>query len=190
MMCRCVHPDTPHSRVPLRRLAVQFLAAGLVMALATGCAWVDRLVHRKEAGAHAISLHPFAEPGNDVSGRTQMVVDAGGTQRVCIRRAPILSNRQMMEGKLESGGDPQRPALRLRLDRQGAMLWLQACQEAPGDRVAVMLDGFFWYTMTLPRPTDTQSVLIDGPIGQTEAQAIVDSIPGQYRRLNPSPGLF
>jgi hypothetical protein len=33
-------------------------------------------------------------------------------------------------------------------------------------------------------------VLIDGPIGQTEAQAIVDSIPGQYRRLNPSPGLF
>jgi hypothetical protein len=81
-------------------------------------------------------------------------------------------------------------ALRLRLDRQGSMLWLQACQEAPGDRVAVMLDGFFWYALTLPRPTDTYSILINGPIGRAEAQTIVDSIPGHYRRLNPGSGLF
>lgn len=166
------------------------LAVGLVAWLATGCAWLDHQLHRNEVAPHAISLHPFAEPGSDVGRRTQMVADAAGTRRLCIGREPILSNRQVREGKLEDTADPNRPALRLLLDRQGSMLWLQACQEATGDRVAVMLDGFFWYSMTLPRPVDTQSILLTGPIGRVEAQAIVDSIPGQYRRLNTSTGLF
>ena len=166
------------------------LAAGVVAWLATGCAWLDHKLHGNEVGIHAISLHPFAEASNDLSNRTQMVVDAGGTKRVCIRREPIVSNRQIMGAKLESTGDLDRPALRLLLDRQGSMLWLQACQGAPGDKVAVLLDGFFWYAMELPRPTDTHSILINGPIGRAEAQTIVDSIPGHYRRLNPSSGLF
>ena len=177
-------------RAPSGHRAGLAVAAGLVLGLLAGCAWLDSKMHGGEVGIHVISLHYFAEPGTDAGDKTQMAIDASATQRVCIRRVPILSNRQIMEGQLESTGNPERPALRLRLDRQGSMLWLQAFQEAPGDRVAVMLDGFFWYALTLPRPTDTYSILINGPIGRAEAQTIVDSIPGHYRRLNPGSGLF
>ena len=176
--------------LPAYRGVVLTLAAGLVALQMTGCAWWDHLMHGNEVQVHAISLHHFAEAGTDVSNMTQMAIDASGSRRVCITRTPIISNRQIMGARLESGSDPERPALRLLLDRQGAILWLQACQEAPGDRVAVMLDGFFWYAMKLPRPIDTHSILLDGPIGKKEAQTIVDSIPGHYRRLNPSAGLF
>lgn len=188
---RRVDPHTAtRDGVPCSRRACLALAAGLALLLVSGCAWLDHQMHGNEVAIHAISLHHFAEPGGDVAGKTQMVTDAGGTRRVCIARAPILSNRQIMGGELESTDNPDRPALRLVLDRQGSILWLQACQEAPGDRVAVLLDGFFWYAMKLPRPTDTHSILINGPIGRAEAQVIVDSIPGHYRRFNPKPGLF
>jgi hypothetical protein len=185
---------TPHNTKPARasrgRRAGLAPTAALVLVLLPGCAWLDHQMHRDQVGIHAISLHYFAEPTGDLAGKTQMITDAAGTRRACIARAPILSNRHFMTGELESTDNPERPALRLRLDRQGSMLWLQACQDAPGDQVAVLLDGFFWYAMTLPRPTDTLSIRLDGPLGRTEAQIIVDSIPGQYRRLNPNPGLL
>jgi hypothetical protein len=183
-------PDASLTRASVARRAGLALAVGCAVWLLGGCAWLDRQMHGDEGGLRSLSLHYFAEPSTDIGDKARRVVDAAGTQQVCIRRAPLLSNRQIMGGKLETSGDPARPALRLLLDREGSILWLQACQAAPGDSVAVMLDGFFWHAMKLPRPTDTRSILINGPISQAEAQSIVDAIPAHYRRLNPKTGLF
>jgi hypothetical protein len=166
------------------------LVGGLALSLLGGCAWWEQHVQGAQEGVHVISLHYFADPTLDASNQTQIVSDANGTQRFCIRRVPIVSNREIMGGKLEITGDPERPALRVLLDRHGSVVWLQACQQAPGDRVAVVLDGFLWYTMELPRPTDTHSILLDGPLGKVEAQAIIDAIPGHYRKYNGKMGIF
>jgi|GEM_PF-3414699 len=158
--------------------------AGLVLWWLAGCSALDAWRHRGEPGPHAIALHRLADTGVLPGALTQVVADAAGTEHVCIRSSPILSNRQIQSGQIEETGDPERPALRLFLDRQGTILWHQVCQEAPGDTVVVLLDGFFWHRLTLPRPTEPESILLQGRIGRTEANAIVESIPKQYRRLN------
>jgi hypothetical protein len=182
-----LRPQTP--RLPPRRLwlAPGVLLAGLGLA---GCSAFDALLHRGEVGPHAISLHHLADAGALPGNLTRVVADAGGTQQVCIRSAPIISNRQVRMAQIVETEDPNRPTVRLLLDRQGSMLWLQTCQEAPGDMIVVLLDGFLWHTLVLPRPTDTESILLEGRLGRSEAEAIVESTPRQYRRLNPSSRLF
>jgi len=159
-------------------LAAVLVTAGL---LAGGCAIYNRLTGRENTQVHALALHPFAEPGQIPGNATRIVADAAGTQRVCIRSMPLISNRQIMSGELEETGNPKRPAIRVMLDHQGSVLWMQTCNETPGDSLAVLLDGFYWFALRIPRALDTQSILLDGPIGRVEAEAIVKSLPKQYR---------
>jgi hypothetical protein len=158
--------------------------------LLSGCSAFDALLHRNQEGPHAVAVHRLADRGALPGNLTRVVADPGGTERACVRSSPIISNRQIQSGRIEETEDAERPTLRLFLDHQGSLLWLQACHEAPGDTVVVLLDGFLWHRLTLPRPTDTQSILLSGRLGRSEAEAIVKSLPKQYRRLNPRPGLF
>lgn len=185
------HSTTPSRRSGTVRACRRLRAVGLVCGMGlvvvglTGCRAFSDWLHRKEPGPHAIALHRLADTGVLPGALTLTVADPSGTERVCIRSSPIVSNRHVQSARIEETGDPQRPALRLLLDRQGTLLWHQACQEAPGDSVAVLLDGFFWHRLALPRPTEPESILLQGRIGRSEAEAIVKSIPKQYRRLNP-----
>lgn len=155
------------------------LIVGLLVA--GGCArlrewgWTDR------APGRALSLHRFADPGLISGEATQVVGSPDGMQRVGILRQPVLGNREIPSAELVDGDRPERPAVRLHLDRQGAVLWMQTCVSTPGDSLAVLLDGFYWYTLTIPRAVDTQSILLDGPIGRSEAEALVKGLPTSYR---------
>jgi hypothetical protein len=163
----------------------------LVLALClAGCSAFDALIHRGQAGPYAIALHRLADAGSLPGTLTRVVADASGTRRVCIRSMPILSNQHIQSGQIEETEDPNRPTLRLFLNRQGSIVWSQICQETPGDTIAVLLDDFFWHALVLPRPLDTASIVLQGRLGRTEAQAVADSLSKQYRRLNPSTKLF
>lgn len=179
----------PACRRP-RRVALAAGTVSLVCLLAGGCAVLDRLSDQETTPTHSLSLHRFAEPGQVPGNATRVITDAAGSQQVCIRRLPLISNRQITAGRLEETGNPERPAIRLLLDHQGAVLWMQACHEAPGDVLAVVLDGFYWFALRIPRPLDTQSIRVDGSIGRSEAEAIVKSLPKLYRKQNPSLKLF
>ena len=175
---RCDRPGLSHGR---RAAAAGVIAAGLLLA---GCAAFDALRYRGQPGPHAIALHRIADTGALPGRLTRVVTDAAGSQSLCVQALPILSNREIERAVIEETEDPARPTLRLFLDREGSILWQQTCHTARGDKVAVLLDGFLWHLLTVPRPVDTQSILLEGRVGRGEAEAIVRSIPAQYRRLH------
>lgn len=167
-----------------RRLGRACLGAVLLLVGLTGggCARLPDWARRDRATGRALSLHHFAEPGLVPGLATQIVGSPDGMQRVCIQRLPVLGNREIPSGELVETAAPDRPALRLHLDHQGSILWMQTCVSTPGDSLAVLLDGFYWYALTIPRAVDTQTIFLDGPIGRSEAEALVRGLPTLYRQ--------
>jgi len=180
-------------RVAARRLGRSSLGAVLLLAglmAAGGCARLPAWTRAGRAPGRALSLHRFADPGLIPGQATQVVGSPDGMQRVCIQRLPVIGNREIPSGELVDTGRPERPAVRLHLDHQGAVLWMQTCVSTPGDSLAVLLDGFYWYALTIPRAVDTQSILLDGPIGRSEAEALVKGLPTRYREHHRMKRLF
>lgn len=163
------------------------LTTMLLGVICAGCALQQAFKTPDRDPIHHLSFHAFASD-RMVGSMSQIVSDADGGRQFRIRRFPIVSSKQITRASCEetsSGTGARVPVVRLYLDRHGQICWMQACAQTPGDRVAVLVDGFFACATTLPSSGVRTGVIeLIGPWSAEEAQAIAQNAKTNYRKLN------
>ncbi len=119
---------------------------------------------------------------------SRSLVDYDGNRTAQVRSLPVISTHNIVGGELV-----ERPggafAVRLFLDRIGQDVWLQACSQLGGRRMAVAIDGFHVFDMTIPhRPADYEAILVEGPWEEGQARGVAIHAARNYQILYPNTG--
>ena len=121
-------------------------------------------------------------------GLCRSLVDYDGNRTVQVRSLPVITTHNIVGGELVKRPDGT-CAVRLLLDRFGQDVWLQACSQLGGRRMAVAIDGFHVFDMTIPhRPASYEAILVEGPWEEGQAQGVATYAARNYQILYPNLG--
>jgi hypothetical protein len=157
------------------------LSLALSLVVLAGC---QSLLERPEEQVIcAISIHAFAAQELQKT-RLARSVEAAEGRAITVRSTPLLTSHNIMA--MDAMVDPSgRKALRAVLDKHGQTCWLQACAQYPGERLAVLVDGVFRFSMTVPaNPPNDGSFYILGPWADAEMKSIAEHAIPNYKLLN------
>lgn len=165
----------------------QFPALCLIALLAgwgTGCS-----TNKYAELTYTFAVFQYADP-DLIGGRlSRSLVDHEGTRVLCVRTVPIITSHNIVAGEVVEREGGKR-AVRLFLDRIGQDVWLQACCQLGGERLAVTIDGFYLFDITVPcRQTSYETMLVEGPWEAAQARGVAANAQANYRILDPNTGL-
>ena len=148
--------------------------------------WGKSLLDRDARVVYSLALHRFVRPELETGRSLRYVTDCTGGKQLAIKRIPLISSVSFMRGQLLPPDEKHsRPGVRLFLDRHGANLWLQTCKLYPGRHVAVIVDGFYYFSLRIPTQVDNPMVLdIRGSWSSQEAEHIAERVEKNYKILN------
>lgn len=136
---------------------------------------------------YAVEICEFADDVRISTGAVRYLPDLERGRRIAVKRLPILTSNCFRSASIE---EPQEGVetrtIRFVLDKHGTYVWLQSCREFHGDKVAVVVDGFYRFSIELPTQLEPPGVLvITGPWQPQEAENIVLNVETNYRLLHP-----
>jgi hypothetical protein len=175
-----------HNRHTIRR---SLLHAASVRAVLTFCVLLVLCgcnMFQKDASAfYVLSIHQFARPEFEPGRSVQFLTNYSGTQRVAVKRIPIVSSHAIMSAvPLPADDESTQAGIRCQLDRHGATLWMQACGAMPGTEVAVAVDGFYCFSIRIPTRVAHPGLLdLRGTWTEKEAEAIAAQAEKNYELL-------
>lgn len=158
------------------------LLAGLAGPLA-GC-----VASKYDKLEYTFAAHQYADP-ELIGGRLgRYVPNLDGERTAYVRSVPLVTSRNIVAAELIEGEDGTY-AVRLQLDRHGQDLWLQACIQLGGRRMAVLVDGFHLFDMTIPhRQRSYDTILVEGPWEASQARGVATHATTNHRIFEPSTG--
>jgi len=120
---------------------------------------------------------------------SRTLLDHEGNRAICVRTVPIITSHNIVGGEVVEHEDGTH-AVKLMLDRIGQDVWLQACHQLGGRRLAITIDGFFLFNMTVPhRPPSYETILVEGPWEEAQARGVVAHAAQNFEILNPNTGM-
>ncbi|MDX9980142.1 MAG: hypothetical protein RBU25_08985 [Lentisphaeria bacterium] len=128
------------------------------------------------------------DPEQVGGGLCRSLVDYDGKRTAYVRSLPLITTHNIVGGELvERPGGTY--AVRLLLDRIGQDVWLQACSQLGGRRMAVAIDGFHVFDMTIPhRPANYEAILVEGPWEEGQARGVATHAALNFQILYPNLG--
>lgn len=120
---------------------------------------------------------------------SRSLVDYDGNRTAHVRTAPLITTHNIIGGELVERPDGTY-AVRLLLDRIGQDVWLQACSQLGGRRMAIAIDGFHVFDMTIPhRPASYEAILVEGPWEESQARGVATHAAQNFQILYPKIGM-
>jgi preprotein translocase subunit SecD len=155
----------PHAlRSPLR-----FCLLAATLALLAGC-----MPSQKDNLVFTFAGYQHTNP--------EMVGDSGNL--VYVRTVPLITSHNIVGGELVENDGTY--AVKLHLDRIGQDVWLQACKQLGGRKMAVVIDGFYLFSTTIPhRPPTYEWFLVEGPWEEGQARGVATHAKQNYEILDP-----
>ena len=172
-----------HPPAGLRHLLRLCLLAALA-AGAMGCApsTYDKL-------SYTFAGYQYADRDLVGGSLIRTLLDHEGSRPICVRTVAIITSHNIVGGEVVERADGTH-AVRLALDRIGQDVWLQACHQLGGQRLAITIDGFFLFNMTIPhRPADYETILVEGPWEEAQARGVATRAAANFQILNPKTGM-
>ena len=166
---------------------VRWALLGAMLPALTGCLYLLAEHKKNDVCVYTVAFHQFARGDLAQGNATRIASSADGHKRVCIRRIPIVTSRQIPKATLvDTGEEGGYPTIRFSLDHHGELSWMQVCRQMPGDAVAVLVDGFYYGAFRVPhRPKSMNAITVRIPWSQGEAEAIVKHASETYKKYNP-----
>lgn len=173
----------PQASQAFRQLPALCLLA-LLAGWGTGCT-----TSKYDDLTYTFAMFQYANPDLIGGKLSRTLLDHEGTRVICVRTVPVITSHNIMAGEVVEHGNGKR-AVRLFLDRIGQDIWLQACCQLGGERLAIVIDGFYLFDVTVPhRQTSYETMLVEGPWEAVQAQGVAANAQANYRILDPNTGL-
>jgi preprotein translocase subunit SecD len=106
---------------------------------------------------------------------------------VYVRTVPLVTSHNITDGELVERDGAY--AVKLHLDRIGQDIWLQACKQLGGREMAIVIDGFYLFSVRIPhRPPTYEWLLVEGPWEEGQARGVATHAKENYELLDPKFG--
>ncbi len=168
----------------LSSLLFLLLSAGVLLTM-VGCNHID------PEPVFAVSLHEFVDPGEHV--KTLLITEvstADGSQTRVVRSLPILDWHRFESAELLPDDDGVHAGIKLKIDASGRRLWQQVTGYRSGNKIAVVVDGFYAGESLLPKRIDESGTYETAHIWSVgEAKAIIENVHRNYLIANEPENL-
>jgi hypothetical protein len=179
----------------IRHLILAF--AALLVLAGTGCESIDltweevlsgKMQDKKKEVKYVLTVHKFVKYPR--ANNLEQEITTFDGRKLWINTNFFIHSNHIMDVKLiPRDGKKDFYDLELKLDRKGAMKWLQMTLHFRGQPMAVLIDGMYYRTFVPEKLTteDDEWVLLEGPFDAVTAKGIKKYAKINYNIFNPDP---
>jgi hypothetical protein len=176
------------ARRVIRRYRV-FFPVFLAPLLLSGCSLLHlghSLLDRESRAIYVVTLHQFVHPEQETGRSLRYVTDFSGARQLAVKRIPLIDSKSFTAGvPLAADAEHKQGGIRFHLDQHGTTLWIQTYKAMSGRHAAVLVDGFYCFSIRIPGVVRNPAILdIRGPWSGKEAANIAAQAEKNYKLLN------